>query len=348
MNIRTLYWDKGKLKILDQQLLPSRTTYISCETVESAREAIKELKVRGAPAIGIAAAYAMVIGAQNSAAETSEGLIGDLRDTAEHLKTARPTAVNLSWAADRLMEKALGNREKPVRAIKELLLEEAHRIAEEDAETCRKISEAGARLLKDADTVLTHCNAGALATGGTGTALGVIYAAARQKRIRVFACETRPLLQGARLTSWELLENGIDTTLICDNTAGWVMKQGMVSAVIVGADRVAPNADAANKIGSYSLAVLAGYHRLPFYVCAPLSSFDFSIKSGGEIPIEERSEEEIKRFAGIQTAPAHVRAYSPAFDIIPAGLITALVTEEGVIFPPFKENIEKIRQGRGH
>jgi methylthioribose-1-phosphate isomerase len=344
MEFKTLYWEEGFLKLLDQRLLPGSLGYVSCPDAESVREAIKNLTVRGAPAIGAAAAYGMVLGAQNCGAETSDELIARLKETAKRLKSSRPTAVNLSWAAERMMEKAVENSGKTPAELKEILLAEARKISEEDRETCRKLSFLGAELIKDGDSVITYCNAGALATAGMGTALGVIYAAAEQgKRVKVFACETRPLLQGARLTSWELSGKKIDAVLICDNTAGWVMKKDMANAVITGADRIAPNGDSANKIGSYPLAVLAKFHKIPFYVAAPLSTFDFSIASGEDIPIEERPGEEVANFAGVRTAPPGMKTFSPAFDVVPAKLISAIITEKGVILPPFRENIRKIK-----
>ncbi len=345
INTRTLYWDAGKLKILDQRLLPGRVKYISCREPAAVWEAIKTLRVRGAPAIGDAAAYGIVLGALRSAAANSAALIKDVEKTARYLKTSRPTAVNLFWALDRMTDKARSLRGDAPDEIRRKLLQEADAVCREDEETCARLSQHGAELLKDGDKVITYCNAGALATAGMGTALGVIYAAALQKKkIKVYACETRPLLQGARLTSWELTKNKIDATLICDNTAGWTMKQGAVDAVLVGADRIAPNGDSANKIGSYALAVLAKHHRIPFYVCAPFSTFDFSIKTGDEIPIEERSGDEVKKIAGVSTAPRAVKTYSPAFDVIPAKLISGIVTEKGVIRPPFRRNIVKTHE----
>lgn len=344
MEIKTLYWENGKLKLLDQRLLPGEVKYIACSDVESAREAIKNLTVRGAPAIGAAAAYAMALAARESAAENSAGLLADLKQAAEHLKTSRPTAVNLSWAVERVLALAVKNGDKSPAEIRKIILAEARQISEEDRDTCRMLSANGAELLKDGDSVITYCNAGALATAGMGTALGVIYAAAEQgRKIKAYACETRPLLQGARLTSWELSRKNIDVTLICDNTAGWVMRRNMADAVIIGADRIAANGDSANKIGSYPLAVLAKYHKLPFYVCAPVSTFDFSLESGGDIPIEERSGDEVTRFAGTETAPPGIKTYSPAFDVVPAELITAIVTEKGIIRPPFEKNIAAIK-----
>ncbi len=344
MKTKTLFWEKGALRLLDQTLLPGEIKYISCRDVQSAWEAIKTLRVRGAPAIGDAAAYAVAVGAFNSKAKNPAGLIKDIGKTANFLKTARPTAVNLFWAVDRMYAKALEVKNKPVSEIKKILLEEAHRISRQDRSTCKKLSFNGAGLIKDGDGVMTYCNAGSLATAGLGTAIGVLYAAeSLGKKIKVYSCETRPLLQGARLSCWELMENKMDATLICDNTAGWVMKQGLVDAVFIGADRIASNGDAANKIGSYSLAVLAAHHKIAFYVCAPLSTFDFSIKSGRDIPIEERSGDEVACFAGVRTAPPKIKTYSPAFDVVPAGLISAIVTEKGVIAQPSAEKIKKIR-----
>ena len=344
MKIKTICREKGRLKLLDQRLLPGRVEYITCSGVESVWEAIRNLSVRGAPAIGAAAAWGMALGAENSRARSSGQLVDDLRRAARHLKSSRPTAVNLSWAVERMLAEAEKNREKSVPELKKLLAAEARKISAEDAETCRRLSHNGAELLKDGDNVITYCNAGALATAGMGTALGVIYAAAEQgKKIKVYSCETRPLLQGARLTSWELSRAKIDVTLICDNTAGWVMKQGMADAVLIGADRIAGNGDSANKIGSYPLAVLAKYHGVPFYVCAPVSTFDFFAKTGAGIPIEERSGDEITNLAGVRTAPEKIKTYSPAFDVVPAKLISAIVTEKGIIRPPFVKNIAGLK-----
>jgi methylthioribose-1-phosphate isomerase len=265
---------------------------------------------------------------------TSAELIGALKREGEYLKTARPTAVNLEWAVERMVRVAVAERGVGVRPLQQRLLREAHAILEEDRQMCLAIGRNGARFVKAGGGVLTHCNAGALATADFGTALALLYEARRQGvAFHVFADETRPLLQGARLTAWELLAGGIDTTLICDNMAGLVMRQGKVDVVVVGADRIARNGDTANKIGTYAVAVLAKAHGIPFVVAAPSSTFDLSLASGEGIPIEERGAEEIAEGFGVRTAPAGVKAYNPAFDVTPAGLITAIVTERGVIEP---------------
>lgn len=332
----TLEWmgdETGFLRLIDQTRLPTELEYLDCRDVTAVWDAIKRLSVRGAPAIGIAAAYGVVIGIQQS--------IGDLEKTIEYLATSRPTAVNLFWALDRMKRHAaaLG----PSLAHSELrraLLREARAIHDEDRAMCRAIGRYGAALLQDGSGVLTHCNAGGLATSEYGTALAVIYAAHDSgKRLNVFADETRPLLQGARLTSWELQQHGVDVTLICDSMAAKVMQEGRVQAVVVGADRIAANGDAANKIGTYGVAVLAAAHDIPFYVAAPSSTFDLSLASGDQIPIEERDPSEVTHGYGRQTAPAGVRVYNPAFDVTPARLIRALITERGVIDPVTAGNI---------
>jgi len=306
----------GYLKLLDQRRLPAEIAWLECRHVQSVWDAIKQLSVRGAPAIGIAAAYGCVLGAAR----------GEFEAAADHLATSRPTAVNLFWAIDRM--KGLGTDDPAT------LLAEARRIHAEDRAMCRAIGEHGLGLIPERGGVLTHCNAGALATGGVGTATAPLYLAHEQKRpFRVFADETRPLLQGARLTTWELGAAGLDVTLICDNTAAQVMREGKVDVVITGADRVAANGDAANKIGTYGLAVLAAHHGIPFYIAAPSSTFDLALACGDDIPIEQRAAEEVTEGFGRRTAPEGVDVYSPAFDVTPADLIAGIVTERGVIQP---------------
>jgi methylthioribose-1-phosphate isomerase len=335
----------GHLALIDQTLLPLECREIECRTVDAVWEAIKLLRVRGAPAIGVAAAYGVCIGIQGSVDRPEAGFFATLGQVCDHLATSRPTAVNLFWALDRMRRTAeqLRGAETP-RAIASRLLAEARAIEEEDRRMCRAIGRHGAPLLADGAGVLTHCNAGGLATADYGTALAVIFAATESgKRLHVFADETRPLLQGARLTAWELLQRGIETTLICDSMAAQVMREGRIAAVVVGADRIAANGDTANKIGTYSVAVLARHHAIPFYVAAPSSTFDFSIASGAEIPIEHRKPEEVTHGFGRQTAPAGVGVYNPAFDVTPAELIAAFVTEQGVIRPPFGEQLRVLR-----
>ena len=332
----------GHVRMIDQTKLPSELVEIDCKTVQDLWDAIKRLSVRGAPAIGIAAAMGAVIGIQKSSAETFEDLQKELEETCDHLATSRPTAVNLFWALERMKKSAAQNRDLSITELKNRLLAEAKAILEEDRAMCHRIGEAGAALLRDGQGVLTHCNAGGLATSELGTALAVIYKAHGQgKYLRVFADETRPLLQGARLTSWELMQAGVDVTLICDSAAAEVMKEGKVEAVVVGADRIAANGDAANKIGTYSLAILAHSHKIPFYIAAPSSTFDLSLESGEQIPIEERASEEITEGFGSRTAPKGVKTYSPAFDVTPAKFITVFVTDRGLIYPPFAKQIKE-------
>ncbi|MBM4035811.1 MAG: S-methyl-5-thioribose-1-phosphate isomerase [Planctomycetes bacterium] len=343
MPLPTIEWlggVDGCARLIDQTLLPTEFKQIKCLTIEQMWEAIRVLRVRGAPAIGIAAALGTVLGVQKSAAVTFDAFRQELQKATGYLTTARPTAVNLFWALERMKRAADGSRGLSIPDLKERLLREARAILEEDRAVCRAIGRHGAPLVPDGGGVLTHCNAGGLATADYGTALGVLFAAHEQgKRFRVFADETRPLLQGARLTAWELLHAGIDVTLICDNMAAVVMRQGKVGLAIVGADRIAANGDTANKIGTYGVAVLAREHGVPFYVAAPASTFDLSLPSGEAIPIEERRPEEVTCGFGRPTAPDGVGVYNPAFDVTPARLIAGIVTERGVISPVTEANI---------
>lgn len=322
---------ENKIRILDQTKLPVELVYNEYDDYRDIIDSIKRLEIRGAPAIGIAGAYALAVASVAQIDVDLNHLKKVLPDIAKEIINARPTAVNLGWGVNRVLsagEKYNGDDKKEFQKI---IWDEATAILEEDKILCDKIGQHGEKLLKDGDTVLTHCNAGALATGGSGTALSPIYAAKRAgKNISVYADETRPLLQGARLTAWELKQEGIDVTLICDNMAGMVMKQGKIDCVIVGADRVAKNGDVANKIGTYSVAVLAREHNIPFYVALPYSTFDSNIESGDKIPIEERDSDEITNWGGVQTAPDGVRVYSPAFDITPTELVTAYITDQGI------------------
>jgi methylthioribose-1-phosphate isomerase len=342
---RTLEWiggPDGFLRLLDQTRLPGEIVYRDCRTVEDVWEAIRTLRVRGAPAIGVAAACGIVLGTQQS---TLERVAQDVDQACDYLATARPTAVNLVWAVDRMrgVAKRRYNMPPDVRKFREALRREAETIEQEDCAMCRAIGQHGAELVPNDGGVLTHCNAGALATAGSGTALSVLYAAAENgKRFRVFADETRPLLQGARLTAWELQQHGIDCTVICDNMAGQVMREGRVQMVVVGADRIAANGDTANKIGTYSVAVLAHAHGIPFYVAAPSSTFDLSLETGEQIPIEQRDPREVTHGFGKETAPAGVQVYNPAFDVTPARLIAAIITEKGVIRPLNRETIHEV------
>ncbi len=320
-----------KAKILDQTQLPTKLVYHEYDDYRDIITSIKKLEIRGAPAIGIAGGFALAVAAEADVDTHVEHLKRILTDVAEEIKAARPTAVNLVWGVNRLLDVAHEYGGDNVDEFRQFIWDEAQSILTEDKELCDKIGKNGAALINDGDTILTHCNAGALATGGIGTALAVIYEAHKQgKKIKVFADETRPLLQGARLTSWELMQEGIDVTLICDNMAGMVMSQGKIDKVIVGTDRVAKNGDVANKIGTYSVAVLAKEHGIPFYVALPYSTFDNNIPTGNDIPIEERSPDEITNWGGVQTAPEGVKVYSPAFDITPRELVTAYITDKGV------------------
>ena len=345
MSFRAVEWSgdlNGCLRIIDQTRLPCELHFTECRTPEAVWDAIKRLRVRGAPAIGIAAAMGAFLGVQNSEATDAAALIKELRRTADYLASSRPTAVNLSWAVQRMVCVGEENANLPVPALKARLLEEARAIREEDERMCRSIGENGAGLLEDGDGVLTHCNAGALATAAYGTALAPILLSHEQgKNLHVFADETRPLLQGARLTTWELMRAGVTVTLITDNMAGQVMKEGRVQRVIVGADRIAANGDTANKIGTYSLAILATAHAIPFYVAAPSSTFDLSMPDGAAIPIEERAAEEITEGFGRRIAPEDVTVYNPAFDVTPAEYIAAIITERGVIERPNREKIRR-------
>jgi methylthioribose-1-phosphate isomerase len=324
----------GGLRLLDQTLLPCETRTIECRSVDHVVEAIRALRVRGAPAIGVTAAYGVVLGMREVSTASRSLFDERLRAITQQLAESRPTAVNLFWALDRQRKVSERLPTAPPSEVLAALLSEARAIEVEDREMCAAIGRHGAELLKENDAVLTHCNAGALATAGDGTALAVIYAAVAQgKKIRVFADETRPLLQGARLTAWELSRRGVPVTVICDSMAATVMRQGKVQAVIVGADRIAANGDTANKIGTYSVACLAKTHGLPFYVAAPSSTFDLSLTSGEQIPIEERLPAEITHGFGRQTVPDGVDVYNPAFDVTPAELITAIITERGIIQP---------------
>ena len=342
MNFTTIRWDtdEGALVLLDQTRLPGEVVYTRCRDIASVADAIRRLKVRGAPAIGIAAAFGVVAGVQHSRAADYASFSREVDEAVDLLAATRPTAVNLFWALERMRRTVREHPDAPVEDLKDALLGEAEAIQSEDEQTCRLIGEHGAALLRTGQTVLTHCNAGALATAGAGTALAVVYQAQSEgKRIHVYADETRPVLQGARLTSWELTRAGIGVTLICDSMAAQVMKEGRIDCVIVGADRVAANGDVANKIGTYGVAVLADAHDVPLYVAAPFSSIDLSIESGGEIPIEERESSEVSQGPGGRTAPEEVEVYNPAFDVTPARYVSAIITERGVAGPPYAESL---------
>lgn len=341
--LQSVKWEDEALVLLDQRLLPTRQEYVRLETAAAAWHAIKDLTVRGAPAIGMAAAYGLYLGIRDSAAETFDAFWAELREQSDYLNASRPTAVNLGWALRRMEQKAQEERQLPIGELKAALLAEAKRIQDSDEAACRAIGEYGAELLRDGMGILTHCNAGGLATGRYGTALSPIYIAAeRGVNVKVFADETRPVLQGARLTAYELQEAGIDVTLICDNMAAMVMKNGWVDGVIVGADRIAANGDTANKIGTYGVALLARAHNIPFYVAAPLSTIDIMTPDGSAIPIEEREETEVTVGFGTRTAPEGVKVYNPAFDVTPHDYITGIITEKGIIHAPFADSIRNL------
>ncbi len=334
----------GFLEIIDQRKLPGELVRMQCRDVEQLYEAIKTLAVRGAPAIGVAGGYGLVLAMQKLDFRCLPDALECLKKAADYLGSSRPTAANLSWALQRVKKKAeefaAANPKVGLRQLQETVLDEADAICAEDVDMCRRIGENGQKLIKDGAGILTHCNAGALATAGQGTALSVMFEAhKRGKKFRVYVDETRPLLQGARLTTWELKQAGIDVTLVCDHTAGWLMKQGKISAVITGADRIAANGDAANKIGTYSLSILAKEHGVPFYIAAPSSTFDLGIKSGAEIPIEERPADEVAFWGGKRVAADEVDIYNPAFDVTEAKDIAAIITEKGVIESPTRKKI---------
>ncbi len=342
MPVQTLKWRESALKLLDQTRLPAEVVYITCRDVETVARAIEELKVRGAPAIGIAAAYGVVIGAQQALSSSPEDFRRQLGETIHRLGRTRPTGVNLFWALKQMQQILDAGQDQSNQSLHQQLLEAAERIFEEDRAICRRIGRNGAALLQNGHKVITHCNAGGLATADYGTALGVVYAAQEEdKHVTVFADETRPLLQGSRLTAWELVQSGVDTRLICDNMAASVMRRENIDCIIVGADRIAANGDVANKIGTYGLAIIAREHQVPFYVAAPISTVDISLNTGDLIPIEERKPEEIRNGFAKPTAPHGVQVYNPAFDVTPHTLVSALITEKGIVRPPFEPTLRQ-------
>jgi methylthioribose-1-phosphate isomerase len=344
MKFKTIEWKGNRVRMLDQRRLPQGVRYLDCGNASAVAQAIRTMAIRGAPAIGVAAAMGIALAARKTLSHQPESFLKTLEKVCDEMRQTRPTAVNLFWAVDR-MKKILDQvYTYGVKETKERLVKEAVKILKEDIEINRKIGVYGKKLIKNGDGVLTHCNAGALATGGYGTALGVIYAAwAEGKRFRVFAGETRPQLQGARLTAWELVQEKIPVTVITDNMAGWLMTKGEINLVFVGADRIAHNGDTANKIGTYSLAVLSKWHDIPFYVVAPSSTFDLTIPSGSDIPIEERNIREVTHFRGIPITPKGAKAFNPAFDVTPYSLIHAIVTEKGLIRKPFGRKLKRIK-----
>jgi methylthioribose-1-phosphate isomerase len=341
--IHTLEWTDQGVRFLDQTKLPTEETYVTCKTYEQVADAIRTMVVRGAPAIGVAAGMGIALGVQNSKAETTGELKRDFDQICGAIAKTRPTAVNLFWAIRRMQEKFERVRIRPIPQIKEDLVEEAKRMHAEDIAANQAMGRHGAALLPAEGSVLTHCNAGALATAGYGTALGVIRAAVEQgKKIHVFADETRPFLQGSRLTAWELMKDGIPTTVISDNMAGAMMRQGKIGAIVVGADRIAANGDVANKIGTYSVAVLAREHNIPFYVAAPISTVDLACPTGDQIPIEERSTKEVTHIAGKQMVPDGVAVENPAFDVTPAKYVAAIITERGIARAPYGDSLRRL------
>ena len=342
MHLTPVTWRDGQLFIIDQTLLPSECREIRLPSLESVREAICALRVRGAPAIGVCAAFGVLVALEEMRPADMAAGLQVVDAAADRLETSRPTAVNLFWALRRMRQaaRAFAGQTGSLRDWRDRLEHEACALRDEDTVCCQKIGDYGATLIPDGAGVLTHCNAGALATSAYGTALAALYRGHESGRaFRVYVDETRPLLQGARLTAWELLQAGIDVTLICDNTAAQVMREGRVHLVITGADRIAANGDTANKIGTYGLAVLAHAHGIPFYVAAPLSTFDVDLPHGDRIPIEQRPGEEVTRAFGRLTAPEGVAVYNPAFDVTPARLIAGIVTERGILKPPYEEAI---------
>ncbi len=341
--MKIIEWQGEGIRMLDQTLLPLEETYIELPDIPSLCEAIVALRIRGAPAIGVAAAYGFALGANGIATDSRNDFFSQMKVISDTLASTRPTAVNLFWALERMNRIAQQGTDVP--GIKAALMSEVKLIEQETEASDRKMGQFGAELIKDGFTILTHCNAGALATAGYGTALGVIKAAHEQgKKIQVFADETRPLLQGARITAWELMKEGIPVTLITDNMAGHFMKAGRIDCVVVGSDRIASNGDVANKIGTYSVSVLANEHSIPFYVAAPVSTVDYSIKSGDDIPIEERESEEVTCIRGARVAPVGVKVISPAFDVTPHKYVSAIITEEGVARDPYTESLQAMRK----
>ena len=343
--IQTLEWTDLGVRFIDQTKLPTEETYVTCKTYEQVADVIRNMVVRGAPAIGVAAAMGVALGVKNSKAESVAELKQDFDKTCEAIGQTRPTAVNLFWAIRRMRDKFELLRVRPVPQIKQALIDEAVRMHAEDIAANQAMGRFGATLMPESGGVLTHCNAGALATCGYGTALGVIRAAVEQgKKIHVFADETRPFLQGSRLTAWELMKDGIPTTVISDNMAGAMMRQGKIGAIVVGADRIAANGDVANKIGTYTVAILAKEHNIPFYLAAPFSTIDLDTPDGGKIPIEQRNAREVTHIAGKQMTPDGVEIENPAFDVTPAKYVTAIVTERGIARAPYEEAIKRLAE----
>ncbi len=349
MNFKTIEWKNNTVVMLDQRALPTKEIYLTYRTAAEMADAIKTMVIRGAPAIGVAAAMGVALGALEIKADNFDDFYKQLEAVCDMLFKTRPTAVNLQWGLERMKQTAKNSKMNDVDHLKKILTTEAQKICEEDISINREMGRHGATLIQSGDHVLTHCNAGALATAGFGTALGVLYTAWFDgKRFDVYADETRPYLQGARLTAWELQKNKIPTTLITDNMAGWLMKKGLITKIIVGADRIAANGDVANKIGTYSVAVLAQHHNIPFYVAAPLSTIDLQTKTGEDIVIEERDTREVTHLlgtpaAGNAIAPEGIKVRNPAFDVTPNELVTAIITEKGIVEKPFEKSLKNLR-----
>ncbi len=343
MSFRTIEWRDDAVIMIDQTRLPGEEVYNTYTDFKSVAEAIKGMIIRGAPAIGVAAAMGVALGAREIIADTHDSFFRQLENVCDVLAKTRPTAVNLFWGIERMKRVAEENRDKNLDKIREALKKEAIKVEQEDLTICKNIGKWGATLITEGATVLTHCNAGGLATAGYGTALGVIRAAHEAgKNIQVFADETRPWLQGARLTAWELMKDGIPTTLISDNMAGFFMSKGEITCCVVGADRIAANGDTANKIGTYSVAVLAKENNIPFYVAAPVSTLDLTLSDGSKIPIEERPDNEVTHIKGIAIAPEGVKVRNPAFDVTPARYITAIITENGIVKDDYRAGLRKV------
>ncbi len=343
MNFKTIEWKNDKVILIDQRKLPPEEVYLEYEDYKSLADAIKSMVVRGAPAIGVAAAMGVALGALGIDAKSHEEFCEKMEKVCQTLIDARPTAVNLPWAVARMKKVYESKTDVSIEDLKKIIVKEALNIFDEDIVLCKKIGEHGAKLLEDGDVILTHCNAGALATAGQGTALSPIYEAIKQgKKISVFSDETRPFLQGARLTSWELQKNGVEVTLIADVAAASLMRTGLIKKVIVGADRIVSNGDFANKIGTYSVALAAREHKIPFYVAAPFSTIDWQMKNGSEIPIEERPENEVSYFLNQKTAPDGIKIRNPAFDVTPHELVTGIITEKGVATSPIDKNLKAL------
>ena len=341
--IQTLEWTPRGVIFIDQTKLPTEEVYVTCTTHQQVADVIRNMVVRGAPAIGVAAAMGIALGVQNSKAENSADLKKDIDEISETIRQTRPTAVNLFWAIRRMQDKFATLINLPVDQIKKALIEESQRMHAEDIAANQAMGRHGATLMPSSGGVLTHCNAGALATAGYGTALGVIRAAVEAgKKIHVYADETRPFLQGSRLTAWELMKDGIPTTVISDNMAGVMMQQGKIGAIVVGADRIAANGDVANKVGTYTVAILAKEHGIPFYVAAPISTVDLETPDGSKIPIEQRNKREVSHIAGKQMVPDGVEIENPAFDVTPAKYVAAIITEKGIARAPYGESLQKL------